>query len=140
VREANRASKKRCAEKARVTRKRYLSNPSVRERIRTQDRARGPRKHSREAIRRMHISRRLRIRQAHVEDVDVLALAEFQAGLCYLCSLPMGLDVTLDHVTPIVSGGRHSYENGAASHLRCNSRKKEGTLLNYYLRWGRLAA
>jgi hypothetical protein len=72
--------------------------------------------------------RRARKRDAFVEDVDVRVLLDLQGGVCFLCSQSISLDIkhpdpmslSLDHITPLVKGGSHSYENCAATHLRCN--------------------
>ena len=72
--------------------------------------------------------RRARKLDAFVETVDVLVLLDLQGGACFLCSQPISLDIkwpdplslSLDHITPLVRSGSHSYDNCAATHLRCN--------------------
>jgi hypothetical protein len=73
-------------------------------------------------------SRRAWKRDAFVEDVDVRVLLDLQGGACSLCSQPIlsyikypdPMSLSLDHITPLIRGGLHSYANCAATHLRCN--------------------
>ena len=65
---------------------------------------------------------------AFVEHVDVHVLLDLQGGACFLCSQPILSDIkhpdpmslSLDHIMPLARGGSHSYDNCAATHLRCN--------------------
>jgi len=67
-------------------------------------------------------------RRAFIEDVDVRVLLDLQGSACFLCHEPISLDpkwpdpmsVSLDHILPLAKNGKHSYENCAATHLRCN--------------------
>ena len=81
-----------------------------------------------DTLRKLSQRRRARKRDAFVEDVDVRVLLDLQGGVCFLCSQPISSDIkhpdpmslSLDHIMPLVNGGLHSYENCAATHLRCN--------------------
>lgn len=48
-----------------------------------------------------------------------------QKGNCWWCGKPMGKDVTIDHVTPIIRGGQHDPRNIVLAHKSCNCSKKE---------------
>lgn len=72
--------------------------------------------------------RRAKKINAFIEDVDVHVLLDLQGGACFLCSQPILSDIkhpdpmslSLDHIMPLARGGSHSYDNCAATHLRCN--------------------
>lgn len=83
---------------------------------------------------RSNSKRRVSMKSAYVEDVDIFAIAKLQAGLCYLCSEPMGSDITIDHVVPVSSGGVHAERNCAACHGRCNSSKRDLGLIQFLVR------
>lgn len=76
--------------------------------------------------------RRAKLYQVWDEDVDVVILADWQRWKCYLCNklisskikYPDQRSLSLDHIIPLSLGGRHSYANCAATHLRCNSLKQ----------------
>ena len=46
-----------------------------------------------------------------------------QGGNCWWCGKPMGDDVTIEHVRPIVRGGMHDPRNIVMAHKSCNSSK-----------------
>lgn len=46
-----------------------------------------------------------------------------QGDLCFLCRLPLGDDVTLDHVIPLAHGGTEHYRNKVLAHGACNNAK-----------------
>lgn len=49
---------------------------------------------------------------------------------CYLCGAPNAPATnSLDHVTPLSKGGRHSFENFRIVHLECNLRKRDRLVL-----------
>jgi hypothetical protein len=48
-----------------------------------------------------------------------------QGGNCWWCGKPMGEDVTIDHIRPIVRGGMHDPRNVVLAHKSCNSSKKD---------------
>jgi len=41
---------------------------------------------------------------------------------CWFCGLPLGSDVTLEHLLPQSKGGRHNAANLVLAHERCNGR------------------
>jgi 5-methylcytosine-specific restriction endonuclease McrA len=49
--------------------------------------------------------------------------AEDQFFCCALCHLPLGGDMTLDHIVPLCKGGADSFENTQTTHLKCNEAK-----------------
>jgi 5-methylcytosine-specific restriction endonuclease McrA len=62
--------------------------------------------------------------------------------VCYLCGEEIDLTITnrhdpgylnIDHLIPLVLGGRDTYENVAPTHRRCNNKK--GVKLVGYIRW-----
>ena len=76
-------------------------------------------------------SRRRRARLSAVLDEQVVRAVVFERDgwVCHLCggTIDPGLRgrhpmaATIDHVVPLARGGRHSYGNVKAAHLRCNS-------------------
>lgn len=76
-------------------------------------------------------SRRARARNAFIEAVDPATVYEQDHWVCHICgeavnselTWPDPLSVSLDHITPLIKGGKHSYENCATAHLRCNQSK-----------------
>lgn len=76
-------------------------------------------------------TRRARLLDAFVENVDVEALWREARGLCGICAEPIDpsiewpdpMSLTLDHIVPLSRGGEHSYENAQPAHAACNSRK-----------------
>lgn len=48
-----------------------------------------------------------------------------QGGNCWWCGKPMGKDVTIEHIRPIVRGGMHDPSNIVLAHKSCNSSKKD---------------
>lgn len=48
-----------------------------------------------------------------------------QGGNCWWCGRPMGKDVTIDHITPIIRGGQHDPRNIVLAHKSCNCSKKD---------------
>lgn len=74
--------------------------------------------------------RRARIKNAFVENVNILVLLERDNGICQLCFAPVlktstkrGDTPSIDHITPLIHGGEHSYANTQLAHFSCNSRK-----------------
>lgn len=64
--------------------------------------------------------------------IDRLKVFERDNWVCYLCGKLTSLDAkdplaraSIDHVTPIVLGGHHSWENVMTTHLRCNLEKSD---------------
>ena len=73
--------------------------------------------------------RRAKLAGLPSERIDMKRVAWEQGGLCYLCSTPMGSDVSIDHIVPIAHGGGHVDTNVAAAHRGCNSKKHARSLL-----------
>lgn len=48
-----------------------------------------------------------------------------QKGLCWWCGVPMGDDITEDHLIPLNRGGKHDPRNIVLCHLSCNCSKKD---------------
>lgn len=48
-----------------------------------------------------------------------------QGGNCWWCGKPMGDDVTIEHIRPIVRGGMHDPRNIVLVHKSCNCSKKD---------------
>lgn len=82
----------------------------------------------RERVRRAEYKRKAIKLQAFVEDVsrdEVMARGKWK---CHLCGhsipkeavWPSPMFGTVDHVLPLVAGGKHSYANCKPAHLRCN--------------------
>lgn len=65
------------------------------------------------------------------EKFDYREIYDRDGWVCGICSEPVDPDlawpdpmsVSLDHVTPVSRGGRHSRDNAQCSHLTCNVRK-----------------
>jgi 5-methylcytosine-specific restriction endonuclease McrA len=77
--------------------------------------------------------RRARKLGAFDERVNPAVIAERDGWRCHLCGkvipkttkYPNPQSFSLDHVVPLVRGGRHSYVNVRAAHLRCNLSKHD---------------
>lgn len=54
-----------------------------------------------------------------------------QKGLCWWCSIPMGNDITEDHIVPLSKGGRHDPRNIVLAHMSCNCSKKDNLPQNW---------
>lgn len=72
--------------------------------------------------------RKMRQREAYVEDVIPTVVFDRDKWRCHLCkkrvsrklAWPDPMSVSLDHVIPLAHGGEHSYANTRCAHLRCN--------------------
>jgi 5-methylcytosine-specific restriction endonuclease McrA len=65
-----------------------------------------------------------RQRGVWVEKVSRAEVWERDGGICHICQTPADPDNWhLDHVTPLILGGPHSYANTAVSHPFCNLSK-----------------
>lgn len=68
-----------------------------------------------------------------VEDVDRWRVYERDSWTCQICNQPVPrgyvvphpLAPTIDHITPLASGGTHEYANVQLAHFECNSRKSD---------------
>lgn len=75
-------------------------------------------------VRNADANRRARKIRQWVENVDRVVVWDRDNGVCHICGLPADLgDWHLEHKTPLVLGGEHSYANTAVSHPLCNLRK-----------------
>jgi hypothetical protein len=91
------------------------------------------RKNSAQKIKRVGHSetRRARLLEAFVENVDPLIVFNRDKWICKLCDHPVSkirdknlVDIaSLDHIIPLSKGGSHSYANTQLAHLSCNIRK-----------------
>ena len=76
-------------------------------------------------------TRRSRLKEAFVENVDPMEVFERNNWICQLCNHPVSkirdkrfIDIaSLDHIIPLSKGGEHSYANTQLAHLSCNIRK-----------------
>jgi 5-methylcytosine-specific restriction endonuclease McrA len=91
----------------------------------------------REHRRRQNGARRARQLGQWVEEVDPAVVWARDEGRCRLCGLPaLAGWWHLEHLTPLVRGGEHSYANVAVAHPACNERKGTLTLMEFYAREG----
>lgn len=75
---------------------------------------------------------RARKRDAFVEDVVPAEVFERDRWVCGICGerIPKGakwpdvMSASVDHIVPLASGGKHEMKNVQASHLGCNSAKR----------------
>lgn len=65
---------------------------------------------------------------AVVDDVTTADVLAVHGRWCYLCESPIGDDLHLDHVVPLVRGGAHSFANLRPTHQHCNQSKKDREL------------
>lgn len=64
----------------------------------------------------------------YIEDVSTDVLYKRDRGICQICYKRCARkDASCDHVIPISKGGAESYQNCVLAHLRCNSKKNNGT-------------
>jgi 5-methylcytosine-specific restriction endonuclease McrA len=81
---------------------------------------------------------RMKLKEAYVEPVSRRVVWERDKGICGICGEPADRKLWhLDHITPLVLGGLHCYENVQVSHPRCNMAKGGRTLEAYRLRQDR---
>jgi 5-methylcytosine-specific restriction endonuclease McrA len=75
--------------------------------------------------------RRAMLRDAFVEMFDRQEIFDRDGWICQLCNDPIDpalrwpdqMSASLDHIIPVILGGKHSRANAQASHLDCNVRK-----------------
>lgn len=85
----------------------------------------------REKVRATEYKRKALKRQAFVEEVMRDEVMRRSRWVCHLCGQkipkaavwPDPLFGSVDHVIPLAKGGKHSYANCKAAHLRCNCSK-----------------
>jgi 5-methylcytosine-specific restriction endonuclease McrA len=58
------------------------------------------------------------------KSVTLVKVFKRDRGICYLCELwVQPRHASMDHVTPIVRGGTHTFSNIRLTHIKCNLRK-----------------
>jgi hypothetical protein len=55
------------------------------------------------------------------KQVNVRALLDRDGDRCFLCGLPLGEDITRDHLVPVAHGGPNHISNLVLMHMKCNS-------------------
>src|SRR5205085_5751073 len=70
-----------------------------------------------------------RKRQAFIQDIDKDLIYDIYNGCCYLCGFELEDGWHLDHIQPLVLGGKHSYANVAPACSYCNLTKNKTTLV-----------
>jgi len=58
-------------------------------------------------------------------------LSKIQNGICYICQKPIDLNLhntNIDHIYPLVRGGKDSEDNFALTHESCNKSKQDANL------------
>lgn len=68
-----------------------------------------------------------------------MAARTFKPKTCILCGDPIDTTLplrhrlarTIEHLTPLIRGGRHDLDNIAFAHRACNTRKQDKTLEEY---------
>lgn len=89
-----------------------------------------------EKVRKAEYRRKSLKREAFVEDVGREEVMQMSRWVCHICGekipksakWPNPMFGTVDHVLPLACGGKHSYANCKAAHLRCNCRKSDTPL------------
>lgn len=65
-----------------------------------------------------------KMHSSQIERINKATIIERDASICYLCGRTLtALEITLDHVIPLIAGGPHTYENLKVACRSCNSRK-----------------
>jgi hypothetical protein len=68
-----------------------------------------------------------RFTEAGREWVEILRRK--QSNLCFICLLPLGLAVHIDHILPVFEGGTNNAKNLSLTHARCNMSKGAQVIL-----------
>ena len=127
--EKKRENNRRYREENREARREYARHHYEENRERVCEAAGRWRQKNPELVRVFRQNHRARLRGAEgshtVEDLRMLH--EVQDGCCYYCDAPMGLDVHVDHMTPLSRGGSNWPENLALACATCNLRKNAKT-------------
>ncbi len=63
---------------------------------------------------------------------EVASMHADQGGLCAYCEVELGGDFHVDHMTPIIRGGRNSWENLAVVCPTCNLSKRTKTAEEFF--------
>lgn len=61
-------------------------------------------------------------RDNRYRSVEVRTLLERDGDDCFLCRLPLGNDITVEHLVPVAAGGPNHIGNKALAHQACNLR------------------
>jgi 5-methylcytosine-specific restriction endonuclease McrA len=83
-------------------------------------------------------SKRIPPEQVVDTDITVKALYERDKGICYLCGKPCDFNdidkernavgrnyPSIDHIFPVVRGGKHAWDNVKLAHVGCNAAKRD---------------
>lgn len=62
------------------------------------------------------------VRKNRNRSVEVSTLLERDGETCFLCRLPLGSDITVEHLVPVAQGGPNHIANKALAHQACNLR------------------
>jgi hypothetical protein len=74
--------------------------------------------------RAMYQRRRARERDAFVEVIDWDAIYKRDQGICQICKRPVRrADMSIDHIQPLIAGGKDEARNVRLVHLLCNKRR-----------------
>lgn len=68
------------------------------------------------------------------EGVDYSTIKQMDNMICYLCGFRITEnDLHFDHIEPLSKGGKHTEDNLACTHSKCNQEKSNKTLLVHLL-------
>lgn len=68
-------------------------------------------------------TRRARILNQFIEDVDPQILYQMHGGMCGICKEFISDKFHIDHIIPLSKGGMHGYVNAQPAHPKCNMSK-----------------
>lgn len=87
------------------------------------------RKKHADLLRELTQRRRARLRNAFVEPVHRMMIAERDHWICHICKKQVTKDtMSIDHLVPLSKGGIHAPINVALAHTRCNAQRGAGWL------------
>lgn len=64
----------------------------------------------------------VKVKRSKKTTSEVGALLYRDGSNCFLCCLPLGDDITVEHLVPVIHGGPNHIANKALAHLACNQR------------------
>ena len=73
--------------------------------------------------RKRSLTRRARLLNQFIEDVDPRVVYEMHGGRCGICGQFIDGEFHVDHVVPLAAGGMHGYVNVQPAHPKCNLSK-----------------
>lgn len=83
------------------------------------------------------LAQKLRRRYRSLKEIKLVSrtiIFERSGGICYLCGCGIEFgSFHLEHRTPLIRGGSHSYENVSAACAPCNLRKHTKTALEFLM-------